>query len=149
MTGRQLVREHCWWAPARACRPRRRWRVERALRHTMIDVDLPIYGTSRQYRWIVLRLGVRLTGLEAQRRLHPDFQIATIWYRPGIILNGASMLKKVKIETSQVQATCDVVYQAGVLLLKGQANVSWKLKKDGTFVTALDLRTQRFIKAKL
>jgi len=59
------------------------------------------------------------------------------------------MLKKVKIETSQVEAACDVVHRAGVLLLKGQAKVSWELKKDGTFVTALDLRTQEFIKAKL
>jgi myo-inositol-1(or 4)-monophosphatase len=59
------------------------------------------------------------------------------------------MLKKVKIETSQVEAACDVVHRAGVLLLKGQAKVSWELKKDGTFVTALDLRTQKFIKAKL
>jgi myo-inositol-1(or 4)-monophosphatase len=67
----------------------------------------------------------------------------------GVILNGASRLKNVKIETSQIEAVSAVVYRAGVLLLRGQAKVSWMLKKDGTFVTALDLRTQKLIEAKM
>ncbi len=54
-----------------------------------------------------------------------------------------------KIETSQIEAVSAVVYRAGVLLLRGQAKVSWMLKKDGTFVTALDLRTQKLIEAKM
>jgi myo-inositol-1(or 4)-monophosphatase len=59
------------------------------------------------------------------------------------------MVKKVKIETFQIEAAIGVVNRAGVLLLKGQAHVPWKLKEDGTFVTALDLETQKSIEAQL
>jgi myo-inositol-1(or 4)-monophosphatase len=58
-------------------------------------------------------------------------------------------VKNVKVERSQIEAAIAVVNSAGVLLLKGQAGVSWKLKTDGSFVTALDLETQESIKAQL
>jgi fructose-1,6-bisphosphatase/inositol monophosphatase family enzyme len=41
------------------------------------------------------------------------------------------------------------VHRAGTLLREGQAEVSWRLKEDGTFVTALDLETQESIKTQL
>jgi fructose-1,6-bisphosphatase/inositol monophosphatase family enzyme len=54
-----------------------------------------------------------------------------------------------KIETRQIRAAVDAVYGAGTLLLRGQTEVSWKLKEDGTFVTELDLQTQQSLQAHL
>jgi myo-inositol-1(or 4)-monophosphatase len=59
------------------------------------------------------------------------------------------MVKKARIETFQIEAAIAAVYDAGILLLKGQAQVSWKLKKDGTFVTPLDFETQESIETQL
>ena len=54
-----------------------------------------------------------------------------------------------RVETSQIEAAIEGVYGAGMLLLQGQAEVSWNLKEDGTFVTALDLQTQKSLEAHL
>jgi len=59
------------------------------------------------------------------------------------------MVKKVKIDPLQIEAASAAVYRAGLLLLRGQAQVSWKLKKDGTLVTALDIETQKSVKTQL
>ena len=59
------------------------------------------------------------------------------------------MVKKVKIDPPQIEAASAVVYGAGLLLLRGQAQVSCKLKKDGSLVTALDLKTQKSVETQL